>query len=664
MATEKLIISLEANTQKLNSELKKVDSQLNSVEASTNKADKGFSDFSDTAIAFGGVVMKAATAVIAVKAALDAMVLSSAQNRMELEQLSRQAKLTTGEFQALSFAAKQYGVTGEQVADISKDIADRLGEFATAGTGTFQDFLDVMGMTKQEGQALAKEFQTMSSDQVIGQMVKRMEEAGASGNQMTFVLESMGNDLSKLSPLFADNGKELKALTGAYKDANSQMAITAEQADELKKVSTSFDLMTAGISNATTAISATLAPSLNEFFNSVIEIVPDATQKIIDFINSFQDASNIKSLDDIGRQIDNLQERAAGLEQFRGVSDVFGSPADIAKREELMAVEDRLNEMYAARLELQKEIDANKLAGADRSGGGEISGTGTGANAGGGSGTGGTVDKELQAVADKYKSEEELLRQKLNNELAIIGDNEELVIQAYMQFDEELAAMRAEKQAEFEQAKSDLFWENLATQNQEKFDAEIAAQQELLSQKLINEEEYLKAVNDSAKKYGKIAISDKKTETKKKEGYESDYAMSALQIGEMLFEGNKALEAGLVVAKTGAAVMHQLGSGDPYTAFARAGVAGAIGAVQLAQTLGASKGGGSISAPSQTSAPSSENTNRVSSSVEINESISSGSNQQNTSNTVTITADDGDELATAFANMIQKKITNGELKLG
>jgi len=341
--------------------------ELDRLTGSSGKAGASFSKMT-------AVAASAAAAYIAVSGAINTIVLASAKAAKETDNLARQARLSTKEFKALEFAANQYGVTGEQVADISKDIADKLGEFATAGTGPFQDFLDVMGMTKQQGVALAREMQHLSGDQVVGELVRRMEEAGASGSQMTFVLESMGNDLSKLIPLYANNSTELRKLKDSFNEVNGQITLTTEQSGELKKVSASYDLMTKSVGNATQAISATLAPSMNEFFNSVIAVVPTATQKVIDFINTFQDAENIKSIADMDRQIETLQQRAKELESFRGVSDIFGSPADISKRQQLVATEERLNELYHARLELQKDIDKNKLADAAAGGGGLISG--------------------------------------------------------------------------------------------------------------------------------------------------------------------------------------------------------------------------------------------------------------------------------------------------
>ena len=80
------------------------------------------------------------------------MVLASARNRKELELLSKQAKVSTEDFQALAFSTSQFGINADQIADISKDIADKVGEFSAAGTGAFQDYADVIKLTKEEAQ--------------------------------------------------------------------------------------------------------------------------------------------------------------------------------------------------------------------------------------------------------------------------------------------------------------------------------------------------------------------------------------------------------------------------------------------------------------------------------------------------------------------------------
>ncbi|HHZ97046.1 MAG TPA: hypothetical protein EYN67_16170, partial [Flavobacteriales bacterium] len=315
MATEELIVLLDAQTQKLDAKLRATEKRLDDFEGKTEKADKSLFNLSDTAKAAGAGLLKVATVVLAVNAAINAMVLASARNRKELELLSKQAKVSTEDFQALAFSTSQFGINAEQIADISKDIADKVGEFSAAGTGAFQDYADVIKLTKEEAQQAAIEFQGLSSQEVLGKMVSEMEKAGATGDQMTFVLESMGNDLSRLQPLFANNSKELLKLKERFKAVNEELQITDSQAEKLKEVSTSYELMTAQLGNAATAISATLAPVMDDFFNDVISVVPAATQTIIDFANSFLDAENITSQSGVLKEIAASQLRLLELNQ-------------------------------------------------------------------------------------------------------------------------------------------------------------------------------------------------------------------------------------------------------------------------------------------------------------------------------------------------------------
>ena len=167
MATESLIIELDAKTAKLDAGLKKTEDRLAILEDKTKKTDSSFKKLTSTAGMVAGQLAKVSAVVLAVGTAITAMTLKAASSRKELEGFARQAKTSAEDFQALSFATSQYGINAEKIADISKDISDKIGEFAAAGTGTFQDYADVMKLTKDEARTLAIEFQSLSSEEVI-----------------------------------------------------------------------------------------------------------------------------------------------------------------------------------------------------------------------------------------------------------------------------------------------------------------------------------------------------------------------------------------------------------------------------------------------------------------------------------------------------------------
>ncbi len=400
-STESLTVILDAQADKFEKSMRSATDRLDELEGSTEQADTGLGKLTKTAGLVGGAVKVMGGAIVTAGAALSTMIVMTAKGEQELQAMSRQAKLATGDFEALAFATKQYGINAEQIADISKDVSDKLGEYAATGSGAFQDFADVTGKSTEEAQRLAAEWQNLSSQEVILEVASQLEEAGASADETTFVLESLGNDLSKLTPLFAENGKELKTLTTRYKEINDQIGLTAEEASQLQEAATSFDLMTESIGNGTKLIAAQFAPALSEFFNGVIDVVPRATQVVVDFINSFRNAENIENLDSVNRLIKEQEESIAALTEkknaYVGVA-TYNQNADaneiIVKARlngEILTETQRLDELKAKREEILEQ--QQRMADAQTQDGGAISATlGTG---------GATGEDSPEVVANK-----------------------------------------------------------------------------------------------------------------------------------------------------------------------------------------------------------------------------------------------------------------------
>tara|TARA_R110000737_G_scaffold56418_1_gene80762 strand:+ start:504 stop:2444 length:1941 start_codon:yes stop_codon:yes gene_type:complete len=645
MATESLIIELDAKTAKLDARLKKTEEHLDKLNEQTQKNDNSFKKFGERADALAGGLAKVATVVLAVNAAVTAMVLSAASGRKELEAMSRQAKTSTEDFQALAFATLQYGVNAEQIADISKDISDKVAEFGIAGTGAFQDYADSMKMTKDETRALAIEFQTLSSQEVIGRMVSQMEAAGMSSTDMTFALESMGNDLSKLQPLFAGNSKELIQLKKRFDDVNESLQITDVQADKLKEVSTAYTLMTSQLGNAATAISATLAPVMDDFFNDVIAVVPQATQTIIDFANSFLDAKNIFKEDDLTTQLEASQIRILELTAKKALmeknSNTNLKDSGASRVVQIQQLKDsieferkRTGKLNDQLIVVKALADAKKLADAKQIDGGSIDPTGTG------TGTGIGTGEEIQAIADRFKDEEQLLTDKLDRELEIIGENDTLK--------EEL---------------HDEYLMNIVAMDQRA------------------EDEKLKAVTDGVAKQAKL---DDKA-GKAKIALESSVAKNAISLTKMVLGDSKAAAlAGIIIQKGMAlsanavatasaatlAYASQLIPGDP-TSIVRAtaaaaqattlgsinaGLIVATGIGQAAALSSGGGGGGSLGGGGDTpSAPQQSNFEAETTGLEVTDASAQGATTQ----TIRFAVDSGDDLIDAISNALNKANSEG-----
>jgi hypothetical protein len=325
-----LKVKISADTKGLKKGLEGVSDELKKADKQAKKTSGSFSSLSKNSKKAAVPIIAVGAALVSVGVSLTAFTVKSAKARKEVEILARQANTTVEGFESLAFAANAFGVEAEQIADISKDLFDRLGEFATAGTGTFQDFLDVTKKTKQEGKDLAASWQHLSSEEVIGNVVSELESVNATGAQTTFVLESLGSDLSKLAPAFANNGKQLSILTDRYAKLTQELALTEGEAEDLRLVSKSFDELAVSSGKAATKISSELSPAISDMLDSITENIPAATKVVTDFINSFGTDSKIISVGDqiafLKTQMKELSEESSKLGRSTKIAEnsIFG----------------------------------------------------------------------------------------------------------------------------------------------------------------------------------------------------------------------------------------------------------------------------------------------------------------------------------------------------
>lgn len=194
-------------------------------------------------------------------AALSASVVATSTMVRNQQNMARISNMTVQEYNAMSFAAGQYGLAAESIADVSKDAIEKVGEYINTGGGGLQDFADAMNMTKQETLDWARSVQGMSGTDIFKKMIAEMEEAGLSAAQMSNALESLGSDTTNLIPLFENNGKEVERLTGKYNEFNQELS--PEQVANYRKTAENIDLMTASIKTMT---AQALEPAIKEVY--------------------------------------------------------------------------------------------------------------------------------------------------------------------------------------------------------------------------------------------------------------------------------------------------------------------------------------------------------------------------------------------------------------
>lgn len=172
----------------------------------------------------------AATAAVGIGAAGLAIVKNTAQQVTEADRWAKSLKMSTQDLLSWQYAAEQAGLTGDNIADIFKDINDKVGDAVLNKSGEAAQALDTLGLSavKLAQQSPDKQLLAISSA-----LQKIPSQAGK-----TNILESLGNDLSKMLPLFDNNNEKLKQFIQLSKDFG--VAPPQEDIDNLVKVNQFF----------------------------------------------------------------------------------------------------------------------------------------------------------------------------------------------------------------------------------------------------------------------------------------------------------------------------------------------------------------------------------------------------------------------------------------
>ena len=138
--------------------------------------------------------------------------------------------MSTQDLLSWQYAAEQAGLTGDNIADIFKDINDKVGDAVLNKSGEAAQALDTLGLSAEKLSKQSPDKQLMA---ISSALQKIPSQAGK-----TNILESLGNDLSKMLPLFDNNNEKLKQFIQLSKDFG--VAPPQEDIDNLVKVNQFF----------------------------------------------------------------------------------------------------------------------------------------------------------------------------------------------------------------------------------------------------------------------------------------------------------------------------------------------------------------------------------------------------------------------------------------
>ncbi|HDR2613511.1 TPA: phage tail tape measure protein [Enterobacter ludwigii] len=190
-------------------------------------------DAKEAAVALTGFATAASAAALGVGAAGFNLLKSTSKQITESDRWAKSLKISTQELLAWQFAAEKAGVSGDQMADIFKDIGDKIGDAVLNQSGEAVDALNALGLSAEKLSKTTPDKQLLA----IGGALSKI----SSNAEKTTILESLGNDLSKLLPLFDNNNQKLQQFIELAKDYG--IAPDPSQIEDLVKVNSIFEDM-------------------------------------------------------------------------------------------------------------------------------------------------------------------------------------------------------------------------------------------------------------------------------------------------------------------------------------------------------------------------------------------------------------------------------------
>ncbi|HCD9749524.1 phage tail tape measure protein [Pseudomonas aeruginosa] len=242
------------------------------MDAAERRSEKWRKEVEKNAAKVGAAIGAATAAGIT---ALAALTVSTVRNANEIANLASVANASTTEFQKYAAGAKLVGIEQEKLADIFKDVNDKVGDFLNTGGGALADFFEnvapKIGVT-------ADQFRNLSGPQALGLYVSSLEKAKVSQSDMTFYLEAIASDATALLPLLRNNAEGFKTFGDAAKAAGAILdEKTIKSASELQAATWLVEQSTTGLKNQLTSA---LIPVLSDFATKLLDVSEDGTSMV------------------------------------------------------------------------------------------------------------------------------------------------------------------------------------------------------------------------------------------------------------------------------------------------------------------------------------------------------------------------------------------------
>ncbi|WP_058911907.1 phage tail tape measure protein [Entomohabitans teleogrylli] len=226
----------------------------------------------DASSASAGLAKVAGVAITAATAAGAAgfhLLKSTAKQISEIDKLSSSLKISTQDLLSWQYAAEKAGLYGNKIADIFRDIDDKIGDAVINKSGQAVKALNALGLSAVKLSELTPDQKLLVIGDALGKIKTNAEKIT--------ILESLGGDLSKLIPLFDNNNKKLKEFIKLSKDYG--IAPDQKSIDDLLKIDSLFEEIEDSVRGLKIEIASGLAKvdlsAITKSFENVRNILTD-----------------------------------------------------------------------------------------------------------------------------------------------------------------------------------------------------------------------------------------------------------------------------------------------------------------------------------------------------------------------------------------------------
>lgn len=355
------------------------------------------------------------TAIVAAASAagtaLGLLTIQASRTVREINNLSISANTSVRTLSSSIPAAKSLGFEIDKLGDIYKDVSDKIGDFIQTGAGPLRDFFD--GVGRQAG-VTAEQFRNLSGPDALQLYVKTLEEANVSQNEMTFFLEAIANDASRLLPLFKNNAAALRE----FQSEADRLGITLDQelVEKGRSLQSSLGQITQAVAGVGNALLNTLGPSLANAAKRLADVIVGA-RRAAEALGLLRAVDDRDRLVQIQKELIDLDVRQARTQSRRG-------QASRNNAKKLREIDIERNALLTEREQILTRIQqAENLKSSGESDGGAAGGVGGAASTVVGVEAAEAGQKQLETVRRQLLTEEEMIVESYQRRRDIILEN-------------------------------------------------------------------------------------------------------------------------------------------------------------------------------------------------------------------------------------------------